>query len=503
MGIQNKVLANIEELKKFTKSVKKENKTISICQGHFNVIHPGHLRFLEFVKSKGDCLIVAVQGSKILESFVRDKFYNVDERLKGVASIEFVDKVFIFNDIDFKQIIRTVRPDVYVMGKEFSKKINKFRDEVDLVEELGGKAIFSSGEIHYTSSEFLEKEIVNIEEERRELLQIAIKKQRIKINKLFDYIDSFSSKHVLTIGDTIVDQYVACDALGMSSEAPVLVLHEIENKEYVGGSAIVARDVKALGAKCSFVSLVGLDEPAKVVKAELKNEDIDFKLIEDKDRQTTFKIRYMVGSQKILRVSRLKDYYLDQKKEEKVIEFIDGIAGKINGIIISDFGYGVVTPKILQHILEISKKHNIKLFGDSQTSSQVGDVLKFNDYFLITPSEQEVRIALGDKYSGLEVIGNDLIKRTNAKNIALTMGSEGFITFKNTKDPFVVTQHFPSLNAFPVDVVGAGDSLLSGMAVSICAGANIMEASIIGAVVAAVAVSKMGNIPVSNNEGRD
>ena len=73
MEINNKILSGIEELKKYTESIKNENKTISICQGHFNVIHPGHLRFLEFAKNKGDYLIVLIQGPKVLESLVRDK----------------------------------------------------------------------------------------------------------------------------------------------------------------------------------------------------------------------------------------------------------------------------------------------------------------------------------------------------------------------------------------------------------------------------------------------
>ena len=193
----------------------------------------------------------------------------------------------------------------------------------------------------------------------------------------------------------------------------------------------------------------------------------------------------------------------NKKKEEEVIDHIRGLVDKISGIIISDFGYGVITPKILQYISGISKKYNIKLFGDSQTSSQIGDILKFKDYFLITPSEQEARLALGDKYSGLETIGNELMKRTDVENIALTLSSEGFIIFKNTKNMFVKTQHFPSLNTFPIDIVGAGDALLSGMALSICAGANIMEASVIGSVVGAIAVSKMGNIPVKINEVRE
>ena len=124
--------------------------------------------------------------------------------------------------------------------------------------------------------------------------------------------------NILVIGDTIIDQYVACDPLGMSAEAPVLVVREIEGKEFVGGAAIVARHVQSLGAKCTFISLVGNDEPANLVKKQLKQDNINYKFIEDKDRPTIYKIRYMVGTQKILRVSRLKDHHINQKKELEI-----------------------------------------------------------------------------------------------------------------------------------------------------------------------------------------
>jgi len=503
LKIHGKILKDIKELKEYVESIRKDKTKISFCQGHFNVIHPGHLRFLEFAKSKADYLIVAVQDKELLESFVRDNFYSTDERLKGVASIEFVDKVMILKEGGFKQVIGVVKPDFYIMGEEYSAKTEKIKDDVDLVERYGGKVVFSSGEIRYTSSEYLDKDIANIAEERKEKIRSAIDRQKIDISKLLDCIDSFKNSRLLTIGDTIVDQYVACDALGMSSEAPVLVLQEIESKEYVGGSAIVARDVRALGSKCSFISLVGIDEPAVKVREELKKEEIDFLLLEDEDRQTTFKIRYMAGPQKILRVSRLKDFYMDKQKEELVIKYLENMADCIDGIIVSDFGYGVITPRILDFISEVSQKNDIKLMGDSQTSSQIGDVLKFNGYHLITPSEKEARVALGDKYSGLEVIGHELMRRTNVENVVLTLGSKGFITFKRTGNKFVQTQHFPSLNPFPADEVGAGDSLLSGMAVSICSGSTIMEASVIGAVVAALAVSRIGNVPVTIDEVRN
>lgn len=497
MSISTKIIAGIEQLDEYVKERRDNKERLVICQGHFNVIHPGHLRFIEFAKKHGDCLIVAVHGEKKIDKSVKDRFFSVEERSRGIASLEYVDRVIVFED-NFENILKIVKPDYYVMGEEFSKKTNSIKSEIKMVEQSGGKVIFNSGESYYFSADFLEKSPFDLREERKAQFRRALNKQNISVEKLNAYIDNFENKHILVIGDTIVDQYVACDAIGMSSEAPVLVVKEIENKEFVGGAAIVARHVKKLGAMCSFISLIGKDEPAKLVKDELSKDDIITSFIEDEERPTTFKIRYVVEAQKVLRVSRLKESHLDTKGEDRVIEYLNAICKELDGIIVSDFGYGILTPRILEHISHLSNRYNIKLFGDSQSSSQIGDILKFKGYHLITPTEKEARIALDDKYSGLEKIGNNLLEKTKAPNIVVTLGAEGFIAFEKTNNRnFVKTQHFPALNPHPVDVVGAGDSLLTGLAVSLCGGANLMEASALSSIVASVAVSKMGNVPVS------
>jgi len=501
MKVVNKIISNVGELESLIKDLKIQNKKTVLCQGHFNVIHTGHLRFLEFSRKQGNYLIVALQGNKMIGDNVRDKFFDEKDRAHGIASLQYVDKVFIFNDESMESLITLIKPAIYARGEEFSKKTDLIKNEMDLVEKYGGKVVFSSGDIQYSSLDFLEKDFSEIKSERMEKLRLALKKQRISTEKLISRCGNFEKQHLLVIGDTIVDQYVACDALGMSSEAPVLVVRELEHKEFVGGAAIVSRHVKALGAKCTFISLVGDDEPGNIVEKELDREKIEHKLIIDEGRPTTFKIRYMVATQKILRVSRLKDHHLNAKMEEKVISYLEKAAGDIDGIIVSDFGYGVITPKILENISRIAKKYKLKLFGDVQSSSQIGNVAKFKNYYMIKPTEKEARISLDDKYSGIELIGHNLLKKTGSQNMILSLSSEGFIAFKTTdNENFVKTQHFPALNPAPVDVVGAGDSLLTALAVSSCAGADIMEASAIGSLMASIAVSKIGNVPVTIDE---
>ena len=128
------------------------------------------------------------------------------------------------------------------------------------------------------------------------------------------------SPKILVIGDTIVDQYVGCDALGMSSEAPVLVVRELESKEYLGGAAIVASHVRALGAQCHYISVIGEDVHADYVCEKLKASDVETHFFRDESRPTTYKIRYMVESQKLFRVSRLKEHKISTKVEDFIIK---------------------------------------------------------------------------------------------------------------------------------------------------------------------------------------
>ncbi len=502
MEINEKIL-NIKELKEYIKEQKASKQKIVLCQGHFNTIHPGHLRFLEYAKKQGDCLVVAIQGYNHLEKQNRKNFFDEYVRARSVASLQKVDKAVIFNDISFLDVIKTVKPDFYVKGEEFSNKTELIKDEIELVEKLGGKVIFSSGHIEYTSYDLLNENLYSLSQKKLQKFKETIERQQVQTEKLINFIESFGNLNILVLGDTIVDEYIACDALGMSSEAPIVNIREVEKKDFAGGAAVVSRHIKNLGANCHFVSVIGDDEPGNIVKKELLQEGIVENLILDNERQTTFKIRYMVGNQKLLRVSRLQDHHINPKIEKQITDYINSIADNLDGIVISDFSYGIITPNLIKNISKIAKLKNIKLFGDSQSSSQIGDILKFSDFDLITPTEREARIALSDKYSGLEKIGTTLVERLKLKNLVLTLGEKGFISYQNiseNNDIFLKSQHFNALNSNPVDVMGAGDSLLSGMVLGICAGANLMEASVISAGIASIAVSKVGNIPIKLDE---
>ena len=131
-----------------------------------------------------------------------------------------------------------------------------------------------AGETHYANADLLSGSERDIRHQRRTLFQTACQRQGIKHKQLLRAIDAWKETRLIVLGDTIVDQYAACDAIGMSAEAPVVVVRELEHKNFIGGAAVVAAHISSLGAKCDFVSVVGADSTAELVRQELAAQNI-------------------------------------------------------------------------------------------------------------------------------------------------------------------------------------------------------------------------------------
>ena len=472
---------------------------IALCYGHFNLIHPGHLRYLRHAKTLANKLIVAIVSDEDLSKNTKEHYFHEKERAESIANIQCVDNVVILNNLSLERLVEALKPKVLVLGREFEDKQPKqISSAIDLMKS-GGEVVFYAGETHYATSDLLHDNVFDIEKNNRNKFNKVCQKHNITLKDIQDRLANFSNTKLLVIGDTIVDHYVACDALGMSAEAPVLVVKELENREFIGGAAIVASHVRSLGSSCHYISVVGEDSQASFVSETLNNQGIKTDIFYDSSRPTTYKTRYMVENQKLFRVSRIKDHKIPKEIEDKIVEKITLLAPKLDGIMISDFVYGVITNKILESITKLSEQFDFKLYGDLQCSSQVGKVTKFNDFDLITPTEKESRIALEDNESGIEWIANTLINNTNSKNMLIKLGSDGFIAYGNTKSS-IERQNFPALVINPVDFAGAGDSLFAAMSVSLSSGASLIEASVIGVCMASLAVKEVGNTAITKEK---
>lgn len=462
----------------------------TLVNGDFNILHPGHLRLLKFAKECGDRLVVAVNSDKLANN---KGILDEKIRLESIKATSYVDEAFILNE-SLIEYIKKTKPDFVVKGKEHEKYPNP---EEKILKEYGGEIIFTSGEIGFSSLDALDDKF----DTNTSFIKHDIKfltRHNIKKEQLLHIVESFSKLKILVIGDTIVDEYISCDAIGMSGEDPTIVVSPLSSKKFIGAAAIVASHAKTLGADVAYISVLGDDENHNFVKTYLNNLGIYAKLYKDSTRYTTLKQRYRAKDKTLLRVNHLKQHSISKKFEKSIIRKIKKMSD-LDLIIFSDFSYGVLTKKIIKSVSKFAKSKNIFIVADSQSSSQVGDISKFKNMQLLTPTEKEIRLSLNDFKSGLVILSEKLFKKSKPKYIFTTLGEEGVMIY-NSKENELLTDNIKALSINVKNISGAGDSLLIGSSLALSAGADIWQSAYLGQIAAALQVSRLGNIPIEKNE---
>jgi rfaE bifunctional protein kinase chain/domain len=459
--------------------------------GHFNVLHPGHIRLFKFARSLGDLLFVAVESDRLAGNagHVREEL-----RLEGVRSCTLVDNGFIFDE-PVVDLIARLQPKVVVKGREHERGYNP---EAEAVAAYGGRLLFSSGEIQFSSTDLLRQELAKPIASAISLPFSFMARHDLSIQSLEKLASDFASLRVLTIGDLIIDDYIDCEPLGMSQEDPTLVVSPIEKRRFVGGAGIVAAHAAGLGASSNIISVVGIDSAGKFATQELDSANVNAILIEDGSRPTTVKERYRSHGKTLLRVSHLHQSAVSLSLQAKIIDQVRQLINDTDLLIFSDFNYGVLPQSVVDSVITLAKENGALVAADSQSSSQLGDIGRFKDVDLLLPTEREARVSTQNREDGLVVLAEQLRKKSNAKLILLKMGEDGVLIHSPSEAPDgLLTDQVEALNKFPKDVAGAGDSMLVASALTLAAGGSIWEAACMGSMAAAVQVGRVGNTPLS------
>jgi rfaE bifunctional protein kinase chain/domain len=462
-------------------------KRIVFVSGNFNIVHPGHLRLLKFASDCGDFLVVGVTGDSPLTTKIPKEM-----RLEGVRVISLVNYAFLLQE-DPEKFIEKLKPAAVVKGKEYEGQVNP---EQGAVESYGGKLLFSSGEVRFSSMDLLRREYVEAN-----LSTIAKplefpKRHGFSIYDLKNQLQRLNKLRVLVIGDLIVDEYIDCDPLGMSQEDPTIVVTPLETKRFVGGAAIVAAHAHGLGAAVKYFTVAGIDEALQFASTTLEGYGVDSTIIPDDSRPTTLKQRYRTGGKSLLRVSHLRQHDIRADILKAMLDALAPHVAQSDLIIFSDFNYGCLPQALVDQVVKLGRKHGVTMVADSQASSQVSDVSRFSGMRLLTPTEREARLALHDWNSGLAVVAEKLRNKARAENVVITLGAEGMLVHANNSVG-VFTDRLPAMNTAPRDTAGAGDSFLACASMALCAGVDIWQATYLGALAAACQVSRVGNTPLT------
>ena len=467
-----------------------EDKRIAFVSGNFNVVHPGHLRLFRFAAENADFLVVGINPDE-----APGVTMPAEARLDGVRSIAMVGCASLLQETP-ESFIRALQPAIVVKGKEYEYQENS---EADAVATYGGKLLFSSGEVRFSSLGLLQREYFEANLSTIKKSYDYPERHAFKVQDLARGLDALAGKKVVVIGDLIVDTYINCDPLGMSQEDPTIVVTPIDQKTFVGGAGIVAAHACGLGAQVSFLTVVGNDESKHFAEKALTGYGVNVEMLEDLTRPTTHKQRYRASGKTLLRVNHLRQHPIVPELARGLVDRAAAFLNDADLLLFADFNYGCLPQPVVDELVEKCKKRDIMMAADSQASSQLSDISRFKNMDLITPTEREARLAVQDFESGLVVVAERLQNISGARNIVVTLGAEGMLLHVGEKGTFV-TDRLPAFNTAPKDVAGAGDSLFTCTSLAMRAGLDVWRSVYLGNVAAACQVSRVGNMPLSRRD---
>jgi rfaE bifunctional protein kinase chain/domain/rfaE bifunctional protein nucleotidyltransferase chain/domain len=490
---------SVERLTGLRRDLAAAGKTVVQCHGCFDIVHPGHIRYLKFARELGDVLIVSVSADEVVAKGDDRPYISEDLRMENLAALEFVDYVCLDRNDWAGPVLDALRPDIYVKGKEYETRGDpRFTRERELVESYGGKVVFSSGDVIYSSTYILSqfRERFPLERER---LALFVERHGISRKSLAEVQQRWAGKRVLLLGDAILDCYIHCEGLGIASESPVLTVMPLREEWYAGGPALIAAQIAALGAEASLLTCLPAGDTGERFRKLLAGRGVRTLSVSDGDRQVAIKTRYLVEEHKVFKVDSMRLSPLSSAASKGLGVLLGEVLGQYDALIVTDFGYGLFTAPVVEALVSQSRAAGVPYFLDVSHTRRA-NILRFTGPRLATPTEQELRFAFADNESGLSNLASRFFQETDAGFLMITMGKRGVVLFDRPARPRqrLRADFLPAFEEVAVDPVGAGDVFLAGAALAHLGGASWQAGAYLGSALAALHVATPGNDPVEN-----
>ena len=318
----------------------------------------------------------------------------------------------------------------------------------------------------------------------------------ISINRLEEILSSFDKIKIAVVGDMMLDEYLIGKVNRISPEAPVPVVNIEKEKFVLGGASNVANNLRVLEGQVLVYGVIGEDSNGQKFIKELERIGIISKgIVKDETRPTIIKSRVLSQGQQLLRLDWEKDTQISEEIQNKIIENIEKNIDEIDAILLSDYNKGVLTKNVSRKIIELSTKYNKKVLVDPKPQN----FLNYVGATSMTPNRKEILDYLGIKkfnsedeiLKGMKKIKEEL----QLENLVLTRSEEGFSLLENND-----YMRVPTVAREVFDVTGAGDTFISTLLLSLCAGASLYEAGVIANMASGVVVAKIGTATVTKEE---
>lgn len=310
------------------------------------------------------------------------------------------------------------------------------------------------------------------------------------------HIDRFPETRVMVIGDIILDEYIWGDVSRISPEAPVPVVEVREETRMLGGAANVINNIHSLGGKPTLCGVIGNDRRGRIIMEMLEERSLSTDgIIKENNRPTSMKTRVVAHQQQVVRFDRETKQTIKPGTIDRLLEFAGRNHKNFDVIIIEDYGKGVISDGLMKGLRDIVIDSDIIIAVDPKISHF--------DYYrgadIITPNHHEAgafcRLEITDEEMLLQA-GQRMMAELDCRSVLITQGKDGMTLFEKNGEIF----HIPTLARKVFDVTGAGDTVISTLAMGLASGLDYRSAAIIANFAAGIVVGEVGTSTVRIEE---
>jgi rfaE bifunctional protein nucleotidyltransferase chain/domain len=490
LDVENKV-KEIEELAGILKEFRQKGKTIVQCHGVFDLIHPGHIRHFEAAKREGDMLIVTITQDQYVNKGPGRPVFNQRLRAESVAALQAVDFVAINHWPSAVEAIKLLKPHVYVKGGEYaapeSDVTGMITHEEEAVKTAGGRIHFTN-EITYSSTELLNTHFDVYPDDAQAFLKSF--RQRYSAGDVIKKLDALRRLKVLLIGETIIDEYHYCQAMGKSPKELLVTTKYLRDEVFAGGILACANHVAGFCKDVHLVTCLGSkNSHEEFVRSHLK-PNVTTQFFHRDDASTIVKRRYVDHAflSKMFEVCFMDDSAVPAHIERDMCVYLKSVLRDYDLVLVADYGHGLLGTEAIKLVCAGARF----LAVNTQTNSANAGynlITKYPRADFICIDEPEMRLACHDRVSDLRELIASTASRLNSQRTVVTRGHLGSMAYAVESGFFEV----PVFSSKIVDRVGAGDAYLSVAAPCVAGGMPMDLVGFIGNAVGALAVRIVGN----------
>jgi len=498
---------SLQEASRKREEARRDGRTVVQCHGCFDIVHPGHVRHLQDAAKLGDYLLVTVTSDLAMAKGEGRPLIPQELRAENLAALDCVDWACVDTCRTAAELLETLRPDIYVKGREYETTQDpRLFAEREVVERHGGRVVFSSGDIVFSSTALI-AELQEMADPFHARVRTLIEQHDLRPERVDPLIERFRGTKVVVVGDTIVDTYIICDRPEIAGESPVMTLRPIEWRSYDGGAAIVAKHLAAMGACPTLVTGLPHSPETEAFRQRLMVEGVDLECVEI-DRPPVEKQRFLVGTQKVMKLDLVQPGAMDTTRQSRLVNMAASCARGADAAIVLDFG-NMLSPAMTTSLCKALRERVRILTGD--VSGRRSTLLHMREMDLLCPSESEMREALNNFDDGLNAVVWRLLEQTGSRGAMLTMGADGVVAFDRVEQASGATvdwksriagEHVPAFTSHAIDPLGCGDTLTAVATLALTQGESFVTAAALGSVAAAAQAERLGNAVIGGGDLR-